>query len=361
MVNLLLANPEAQTLVFARTRLDVGRIADDLSEAGFRVTSLSGEMEQAARNRALSSFKRGDLQVLVATDVAARGIDVQDIARVIHVDPPTDPDSYTHRSGRTGRAGRRGTSSLLVSPSGVRQAERVLRRAGVSFRYEPIPTKESIERAMDERIVRELTEGEIEVDAHTRELAERLVSAADPVIVVSRLLRETRRGTGTTPRDVRPLPPPGKGSHERPKRDRPERERPDTPRGPRLPQEGYVAFRVSWGERDGADPRRLMAMACRRGGIRGNEIGSIFVEPKHSIVNVAQRVAESFARAAAKPDPRDTRVVIERADAAPHGGPRPHARPTSPGNRAAPHGPPRHHAAVRHDAKRGLPPRAKRR
>ncbi|HSQ65591.1 MAG TPA: DEAD/DEAH box helicase, partial [Polyangiaceae bacterium] len=114
IVNLLLATPEAQTLVFARTRADVAHMTRDLEHAGFSVGSLSGEMEQAARNRALAAFKRGSLHALIATDVAARGIDVQDIARVIHAEPPSDADAYTHRSGRTGRAGRKGTSSILV-------------------------------------------------------------------------------------------------------------------------------------------------------------------------------------------------------------------------------------------------------
>ncbi|MDQ3033839.1 MAG: DEAD/DEAH box helicase, partial [Myxococcota bacterium] len=101
VVNLLLAHHDARTLVFARTRADVADIAESLSEAGFGVAPLSGEMEQRERSRALSAFKRGSVRVLVATDVAARGLDVQDVTLVLHVEPPTDADSYTHRSGRT--------------------------------------------------------------------------------------------------------------------------------------------------------------------------------------------------------------------------------------------------------------------
>ncbi|HVU00443.1 MAG TPA: DEAD/DEAH box helicase [Polyangiaceae bacterium] len=349
LVNLLLANPDAQTLVFAKTRADVARIAEELGNAGFRVSSLSGEMEQAQRNRALAAFKRGDLRVLVATDVAARGIDVQDIARVIHAECPTDPDSYTHRSGRTGRAGRRGTSVVLVTPSGVRQAERVLRRAGVAFRYEPLPSAESIQKSIDERTVAELTGGEVELDRRTLELATRLLEAGDPAVVVGRLLARTSYANASQPRQIRALPKPGARSEDRgPSRDAgphargPRRPQEGAARGPRPQQEGFVPFRVTWGERGGADPRRLMAMACRRGGIRGSDIGSIFVEPTHSIVNVAERVATTFARAAEKPDPRDPRVVIQRMDTRagppPAAGPEPrrHARP---GRRPEPAGP----------------------
>src|SRR5436305_5100374 len=114
-------------------------------------------MEQPERNRAHAEFKRGSLAALVATDVAARGIDVVDIARVIHAEPPTNADAYTHRSGRTGRAGRKGTSSLLVAPAGVVQATRLLRGLGVAHRFEPIPAAADLRRAADERIFLELT------------------------------------------------------------------------------------------------------------------------------------------------------------------------------------------------------------
>ncbi|MGH7439495.1 MAG: DEAD/DEAH box helicase, partial [Polyangiaceae bacterium] len=139
LVNLLLANPDEQTLVFARTRADVATVANELAEAGFSAAPISGEMDQPARNRALAAFRRGDLRVLVATDVAARGIDVQDIARVVHGEPPGDVDSYTHRSGRTGRAGRKGTSSVLVTPAELPKTVRLLARAGVVHRFEPVP------------------------------------------------------------------------------------------------------------------------------------------------------------------------------------------------------------------------------
>ena len=131
LVNVLLHHGGEQTLVFARTRADVADITRQLQQVGFAAGSLSGEMDQAARLRALSSFRSGQLRALVATDVAARGIDVQDIARVVQIDVPTDADTYTHRSGRTGRAGRKGTSALLVPPSALKKAAALLQRAGV--------------------------------------------------------------------------------------------------------------------------------------------------------------------------------------------------------------------------------------
>ncbi len=218
IVNLLLSTPGAQTLVFARTRADVGHFASELSEAGFDVRALSGEMEQRERNLALAAFSSGKLHALVATDVAARGIDVQDIARVVHAEPPTDADTYTHRSGRTGRAGKKGTSSVLVSPAGLARASQVLRRAGVRFRMAPIPTAEDLRRASDERLLAELTREDAPtdendgsapnealppIDPRFAEIAARLASTGDVALTIARLLAKSQLATGPQAREMR--------------------------------------------------------------------------------------------------------------------------------------------------------------
>lgn len=357
LVNLLLSKPEAQTLVFARTRADVADIADELDRAGFRVGALSGELDQAARNRALGAFKRGDLQALVATDVAARGIDVQDIARVVHLDVPTNADSYTHRSGRTGRAGRRGTSALLVPPAGLRQAIRVLERARVAHKIAPIPTADEIRRAADDRLFEELTVADGDVtapeNARVRALAERLVEAGDVTRTVERLLLRTRGPERADPRTLTDVTPrEGRPGERRPNERRMPEDRPE--RGPRQrgaradAEEGWVRFRVTWGHMQGADSRRLLAMVCRRGGIEGKAVGAIWVEKAFSIVSIANDVAADFAAKAGKPDPRDPRVRIEPYREAAAGGPPPRgghgtSRPGGP-RREPPHTASREHA-----------------
>lgn len=319
LINLLLVDPEAQTLVFARTRADVAHLADELHQAGFAVDSLSGEMDQAARNRALSAFKRGKLHVLVATDVAARGIDHQDITRVVQFEPPTDADTYTHRSGRTGRAGRKGVSAVLVAPSALQKLSALLRRAGVRFKVEPVPTAGSIAQAQDARLFEELTaEGAEELDARTADLVQRIEAAGQSARALARLIARTRTSSSIQPRDVTPLAAtagrdrlngrvgdargaaPGRAPNSR---------------GPALGRGAGaqgVSFRVSYGERHGAEPRRLLAMLCRRGNIRGQDVGAIQILPEFSIVEVAPAVAESFASATSEPDPRDPRIWIRR-------------------------------------------------
>jgi ATP-dependent RNA helicase DeaD len=323
IVNLLLANPDEQTLVFARTRLDVARTAKELREAGFAVSSISGEMEQPERNRALADFKRGKLRVLVATDVAARGIDVQDIGRVIHADPPDDADSYTHRSGRTGRAGRKGRSSVLVSPSGLTRTSILLKRARVRFRIEPIPTADDIQRSLDDRYYAALTEpdpdGFAGYEPRLWALAEKLAESRSVTRTLARLLSRTSYAGTCTPRQVRAFAAPAeraKARHEEAPKSEPRDVSPVHRAAQRKENGTFVPFRVSWGKEQGADARRLLAMACRRGGIQGTSVGIIRIARGFSVVEIATDVAEAFAHAAGQPDPRNPRVFIKR-DVAP--------------------------------------------
>lgn len=316
LVNLLLWDEEAKSLVFARTRADVTRIAGELAEAGFVVRTLSGEMEQPERDRALLAFRQGGVQALVATDVAARGIDVRDIARVIQIEPPNDVETYTHRSGRTGRAGKQGTSVLFVSPSHYPVIARGLARAKITHRVEPIPRPEAIQRAREEKLVAWLgREGDGEtVDPHAVSIAKRLLTSAAPELAVARLVLKAGLHGPTRARAVRAIPPPReeqRREQREPRELRPEHAR----RG----AADWVAFRVTWGARHGADARRVLALACRRGNIRGTDVGAIRIDATYSSIEVARAVADAFEREAGKPDPRDPRVRITRADRPPEG------------------------------------------
>jgi ATP-dependent RNA helicase RhlE len=117
----LLTDETERTLVFVRTRHGADRLAEKLKRSGLRAGVMHGDKTQAARERALGAFATGRVPTLVATDVAARGIDIDDITHVINFDPPDDADAYTHRVGRTGRAGRPGTGITLVAPEHGRQ------------------------------------------------------------------------------------------------------------------------------------------------------------------------------------------------------------------------------------------------
>jgi ATP-dependent RNA helicase DeaD len=305
LVNLLLAHPDEQMLVFARTRADVAHVTAELMHAGFMVASLSGEMEQAERNRALAAFKTGRYRALIATDVAARGIDVVGIARVVHYEPPNDRDSYTHRSGRTGRAGRKGTSSILVTPTVLSRTLSLLKRIGVEPRFEPIPTADEIRELSGARWYEDLVADDpdgtvVPFEPMTWALAKRV--AADPHVVraIARLLVRAGQMGPTEPRELRQ--PDLDALRRRFGGQRPTRaERQATE---------WVSFHVTFGEEHGADARRLLALVCRRGHIQGSDVGSIRVLHRHSIVDVAAQVAGEFGLSAGKPDAREPHILI---------------------------------------------------
>jgi ATP-dependent RNA helicase DeaD len=367
LINLLLSDEDAKSLVFVRTRADVARIAGELAEAGFVVRTLSGEMEQPERDRALAAFRQGGVQALVATDVAARGIDVRDIARVIQVEPPTDVETYTHRSGRTGRAGKQGISILFVTPSHYPGISRGLGRAKIAHRVEPIPRPEAIQRAREEKLVAWLArEGDGEtIDPHALSIAERIVKSGAIVTALGRLIEKAGLHGPTKAREVRTITAPR--DDQAPARGR---RGVDPKRGPAGAGREWVTFRVTWGGQQGADARRLLAIACRSGNIQGTDVGAIRVEATHSLIDVARDVADAFAVSAARPDPRNPRVRITRSDEGPrdaHGGPdgggpgeshagRSDAGPREPRSGRAHGGPPRESRA-RPDA---APPRESR-
>ncbi len=342
LVNLLLLAPGERTLVFVRTRADAADIADRLANRGFGARALSGEMEQWERTKTLDAFRNGNISTLVATDVAARGLDVPDVSRVIHADPPNDPEAFTHRSGRTGRAGRKGTSIVLLPPSAREGVGRLFRRARVEGTFLPAPTAADVLRAADDRLIAELTAAPAEdakEDARLRGLADRLLATEDPAKLVTALLARARHTGACAPETVTPvaLQPqrpqafeqrggPSRGGYD----DRGPRggyDRGDRGSGPsngpgpiHAPMHaGFVPFRVTWGERHGADPRRVLALVCRRGGIQGNQVGAIRIGEVESTFEVAVPVAAEFAELVRKPDTRDPRIRIEAIVSVPSG------------------------------------------
>jgi len=126
-----IANREGRTVIFVRTQLGADRVSEELRNAGVMAGALHGGLPQGARNRTLEAFKNGSLPVLVATDVAARGIHVDEVGLVLQVDPPADSKTYLHRAGRTARAGQTGVVATLVLPDQRRQVRRLARDAGV--------------------------------------------------------------------------------------------------------------------------------------------------------------------------------------------------------------------------------------
>ncbi|MBK8170593.1 MAG: DEAD/DEAH box helicase [Sandaracinaceae bacterium] len=457
VMNMLLLHPGESTLIFVRMRADAARLTEILNTEGFAAAALSGDLAQGERTRTLASFRSGKLKVLVATDVAARGIDVEGITRVIHGDPPTNVESYTHRSGRTGRAGKKGESIMLVTPDAVNRAKMLLRRAKIEPEVRGAPNAREVQAVLDQRRLEDLikeAEAAASPDAQREKLVGDLLARAPAEGLVRALLARLDASEPHTPfpitemsgprdrgnddrfrdkpmRDARPpferkdkfpsrddrderpqhsrdaaprdatprertkygdRPREGKPEQARPekardaaaherkhadkprehvraekaeharpekvrdvrpektrdavKADRPARGDAPAPRAERPSRGGeapptrtharddarparsydrddarptpvrgrdeqrFTAFTINWGARHGADARRLMALVCRRGDIRGTDVGAIRIDPMESFFEVASHLAPAFTRAAARRDARDPGLRI---------------------------------------------------
>jgi len=177
-------------LIFCRTKVDVDTVANHLIERGYYAGALHGDMSQNQREGILGKFKRQKINVLVATDVAARGIDIENLTHVINYSSPQDPDSYIHRIGRTGRAGKGGTAVTFVTPDEYRKLMFIKRIAKVDIRKEKLPKVEDIIKAKRSRIKTEIEDIiNSETPVEYMEMAESLLEENDPGELVAALLK----------------------------------------------------------------------------------------------------------------------------------------------------------------------------
>ncbi|MGB0522781.1 MAG: DEAD/DEAH box helicase [Flammeovirgaceae bacterium] len=182
--------PEFYGVVFCRTKNDVDEVSQHLSERGYEADGLHGDISQHQRERILTRFRKKIIKILVATDVAARGIDIQDLTHVVNYSLPQDPESYVHRIGRTGRAGKEGTAITFITPSEYRKLAFIKRIAKANIRKETPPKVRDIIRAKKARIiedVRKIMENEDLSDLEG--VAKGILEDAEPMLAVEALIK----------------------------------------------------------------------------------------------------------------------------------------------------------------------------
>ena len=323
LVNVLRWHDE-RAIVFCGTRAAVARLHGNLTERGFNAVALSGELTQAERNRALQALRDRRAQICVATDVAARGIDLPDLGLVVHAELPRDKETLLHRSGRTGRAGRKGLAVLLVPATRRRIAERLLATARIKAEWGPPPAAEQIRARDNERLVEQAAAAAEAAAAEPDSLAlgRALLEKHGAEAVAAALLRALG-ATLPAPEELDPPEPAPRGPRE--------------DRDPRQGGAEGVWFRLNVGRNRNADPRWLLPFLCRRGHVTRQEIGRIAVLERETRVEIAPWAAARFAAAAARPDIEDEDIAIAplRMD----GAPRPAA--PRPVRTRTPHGRPR--------------------
>ena len=317
VVNVLRYFEAPGALVFANTRERVKHLTASLRERGFSVVGLSGELTQSARSEALQALRDGHARVCVATDVAARGLDLPDLGLVIHAEIPVNKAGLLHRSGRTGRAGKKGVSVLLVSYTRRRKVELMLQSAAIVAEWSGPPSAEMILEKDRERLLADPALTAPVEDAEALELGRLLLERTTPEQVAASLIRLYRQKL-PAPEDVydddRMKRQQETGKNERGQTDAPFQ---DFARGGEM-----TWFRINIGRDKNADPKWLLPTLCRIGHVTKRDIGSIKIFDRETKFEITKE-AEARFRAAVAASTEDG-VTVQDAVA-----PGPKERPAS--------------------------------
>lgn len=289
-------------LIFVRTRVETTTLAAELSARGFPAEALSGDLIQEARERTLNRFRQGQVQVLVATDVAARGLDIDNISHVFNFQLPDDPEIYVHRIGRTGRAGKTGIAITFVSASERRRLGRVEAFTRKKIQMATLPTEEDIrvkrEASLTGKLLIWLKRGRF---TRERELVEQMVTEGyDPLDIAAAAIKVARGEEKQRP--IHPVailteshPQTEKRGYERkPYQDR---------TGENSHENGMVRLKMKMGRQHGLSPNEIVGLIASRAEIPGHVIGKISIQDSRSYVDIPEEmVPQVLART------RDARI-----------------------------------------------------
>ena len=294
IINVLRFYEAKNALVFCNTRAMVNRLTTRFSNRGFSVVALSGELSQNERSHALQAMRDGRARVCVATDVAARGIDLPNLELVIHADLPSNSETLLHRSGRTGRAGRKGVSALIVPPKARRKAERLLGGAKVKAEWSAAPAAADV-RARDDLRLMENPSWNEAVEESERETVEALTTRFSPEQLAVAFLRVYSEGQSAPEElgDAGAAP---------------------APRGKFGPG---VWFSINVGRKDNAEARWLLPMLCRSGDINKDDIGAIRIQPAETFVEILKTSVDGFLQTIGSKMLLEAGVKITLLDKAP--------------------------------------------
>ncbi|KAB7613989.1 DEAD/DEAH box helicase [Amylibacter sp. SFDW26] len=276
IINVLRFYESPTAIVFCNTRAMVNRLTTRFSNRGFSVVALSGELSQNERTHALQAMRDGRARVCIATDVAARGIDLPNLELVIHAELPSSHETLLHRSGRTGRAGRKGVSALIVPAKSRRKAERILKSAKVTAEWSDAPSADAVIARDEERLMndptwqQDISEKE---QAGAQKLAE-LYSAEQIAAAYLRLYNSRQ----SAPEELS-----ASGSDGAPQK--------------RAAFGASVWFSLAGGRKDNAEARRILPMICKAGGITKEDVGAIRVQQNETFIEIRKSSVDAFVKA----------------------------------------------------------------
>jgi ATP-dependent RNA helicase DeaD len=308
VTRILEAEPFDGMIVFTRTKIATEELAEKLQARGFAAAAINGDIAQAQRERTIAQLKDGKVDILVATDVAARGLDVDRISHVLNYDVPYDTESYVHRIGRTGRAGRSGEAILFIAPRERNMLRSIERATRQPIEQMELPTVENVNDARIGKFKQSITDtlatGELALFQSLVEDYEREFNV--PAVEIAAALAKMARGDvpllmEAPKRDPRPAPAFGdeRGLRERPARqersdrgdrgDRPERPAfPKKERVARPAQAGMQTFRVEVGYDHGVKPGNIVGAIANEANIESKHIGRIEIFEDHSLIDLPE-------------------------------------------------------------------------
>jgi len=288
LTRVLEVEPFEAMIVFVRTKQATEEVAEKLRARGFSAAAINGDIAQVQRERTISALKDGTIDILVATDVAARGLDVERISHVLNYDIPHDPESYVHRIGRTGRAGRSGTALLFVSPRErhlLKSIEKVTRQQVTEI---PLPSVEDVNAQRVAKFRDSITEA---FNAPGFHMFRRLIEEYErdnnvPMVDIAAALALQSRDGG----EFLMTEPPPSEKWERPERN--ERER-----APRKTRDDLATYRIAVGKRHKVGPGSIVGALANEGGLHRSDFGHISIKSDFSLVELPAKLSKATLKA----------------------------------------------------------------
>ena len=313
-------------LIFTRTRARTGDLVNELNLRGYPAEALSGDLSQEARERTMARFRAGQMKVLVATDVAARGLDVDDISHVFNFDLPDDAEVYVHRIGRTGRAGKTGIAISLARPAEKQHLRNIERFTRQEIQQVEIPSVEDIlakrQDALIEKINMWLARKRVKDERAIVEMM--AASGVDPLELAAVCLKIARAEEKQRPiAEISPLPEKSVRPERKPRgesRDKPRSERRGQPRarmeGNQSHEEGMVRLVMDIGKVDGIRPADVVGAIAFHADIPGSSLGRIYIQNHRTMVDVPEQYLSKILKPGTKYQVRKQAFVIALADQA---------------------------------------------
>jgi len=308
VVNMLRLHEADTAILFCATRDNVRHLHASLTDRGFSAVALSGEHSQNERNAALQALRDGRARVCVATDVAARGIDLPNLTLVVHVELPRDAEALQHRSGRTGRAGKKGTAVLIVPYQRRRMVERMLNGARIAAEWIDPPTADDIRAKDRERLLATLL-APGDIDEEDRALGARLLAEKSAEDIAALLVR-AHRAAMPQPEELierGAAPAAGRGAPGA---------------NHRAGFDDVLWFKLDIGRRQNADPRWILPLLCRRGHITKQEVGAIRIGPNETFFQIPRSISGKFQDALKRTASEDGGEIVPAPNGPGDTGPR---------------------------------------